>query len=191
MTSSALPCRERSRGRPPGSAERTPIFAVVAVLFVLWYLAAFSMNAPLVRDAFERERGQIYVRRTGGRNDGGKAAGGAGAASGGGRALRFDLRLSAQFAAQPRLSRLGHALRHRGRLRHRRHLRHRARHPDRAFAHAREEPAAVDHLFADGADPGDRADYHRRVRRASAFAACSRNRSSPRICAFSRSPSAW
>jgi NitT/TauT family transport system permease protein len=34
--------------------ERGPVVVVIAVLIVGWYLAAFFMNAPLVRDAFER-----------------------------------------------------------------------------------------------------------------------------------------
>jgi NitT/TauT family transport system permease protein len=40
--------------RPTWITNRGPIFVVVGILFVLWYLAAFLMNAPLVRDAFER-----------------------------------------------------------------------------------------------------------------------------------------
>jgi NitT/TauT family transport system permease protein len=53
MTSSVL-ALPRAAWRPAWITERAPIFAVVAVLFVLWYLAAFLMNAPQVRDAFER-----------------------------------------------------------------------------------------------------------------------------------------
>ena len=84
MTSSTVPL-PRANWRPTARVgEHAPIFAVVAVLFVLWYLAAFLMNAPLVRDAFERKETPIHVRRTGGRNDGGEAADRAGAASGGG-----------------------------------------------------------------------------------------------------------
>jgi NitT/TauT family transport system permease protein len=36
-------------------AERAPIAVVLAALLVIWYVAALVMNAPLVRDAFERE----------------------------------------------------------------------------------------------------------------------------------------
>ena len=58
-------------------------------------------------------------------------------------------------------------------------------------ARAGEKPAAVDHLLADGADPGAGADLHRGARRARAARACCRNRSSRPICASSRSRSAW
>jgi NitT/TauT family transport system permease protein len=34
--------------------EHAPVIVVVAILIVLWYLAAILMNATLVRDAFER-----------------------------------------------------------------------------------------------------------------------------------------
>jgi NitT/TauT family transport system permease protein len=54
MTSSAVALPQASWRPTTWISERTPILAVVAVLFVLWYLAAFFMNAPLVRDAFER-----------------------------------------------------------------------------------------------------------------------------------------
>jgi len=40
--------------RPAWITERAPVAIIVAVLLVLWYLAAIVMNAPLVRDAFER-----------------------------------------------------------------------------------------------------------------------------------------
>jgi len=53
MTSSAL-ALPRAAWRPAWISERTPIVVVLAVLLVVWYLAAFLMNAPLVRDAFER-----------------------------------------------------------------------------------------------------------------------------------------
>jgi NitT/TauT family transport system permease protein len=54
MTSSAIPLPQTNWRPAAWVGEHTPIFAVVSVLFVLWYLAAFFMNAPLVRDAFER-----------------------------------------------------------------------------------------------------------------------------------------
>jgi len=41
--------------RPTWITARVPVLVVVAILFVLWYLAAIVMNASLVRDAFERE----------------------------------------------------------------------------------------------------------------------------------------
>jgi NitT/TauT family transport system permease protein len=58
MTSSAAlasapPARPRT-----WIGERAPVLLVVAILLVLWYLAAVLMNAPLVRDAFEREETQ-------------------------------------------------------------------------------------------------------------------------------------
>ena len=56
---------------------------------------------------------------------------------------------------------------------------------------AGEEPAALDHLLADGADPGAGADLHRGARRDRACTACCRSRSSRPICRFFRSPSAW
>jgi NitT/TauT family transport system permease protein len=54
MTSSAL-ALPRPAWRPTWLTERAPILVVVSVVFVLWYLAAIVMNAPLVRDRFERE----------------------------------------------------------------------------------------------------------------------------------------
>jgi NitT/TauT family transport system permease protein len=53
MTSSALEL-PRSAWQPAWITDRAPVAVIVAVLLVLWYLAAFVMNAPLVRDAFER-----------------------------------------------------------------------------------------------------------------------------------------
>ncbi|HXW27353.1 MAG TPA: ABC transporter permease [Xanthobacteraceae bacterium] len=52
MTSSALAPAAWPRAFV---AERAPVLAVVSILIVLWYLAAIVMNAPLARDAFERE----------------------------------------------------------------------------------------------------------------------------------------
>jgi NitT/TauT family transport system permease protein len=57
MTSSAL-ALPRAAWRPTWLAERVPILVVVAILLVLWYLAAILMNAPLVRDQFERAETQ-------------------------------------------------------------------------------------------------------------------------------------
>jgi len=54
MTSSAL-VLPRPTWRQAWIAERTPVAAVVAILIVLWYLAAILMNAAQVRDAFERD----------------------------------------------------------------------------------------------------------------------------------------
>jgi NitT/TauT family transport system permease protein len=70
MTSSAL-----DRGLPPANtratprarwrrsfvADRGPVVVVVAALLVVWYVAALVMNAPLVRDAFEREETKFTV----------------------------------------------------------------------------------------------------------------------------------
>lgn len=55
MTSSAV-ILPRSNWKWPRTwfAERLPVLVVVAILVTLWYLAAILMNAPLVRDAFER-----------------------------------------------------------------------------------------------------------------------------------------
>ena len=53
MTSSAL-ALPQAAWRPTWITDRAPLFVVIGVLMVLWYLAAFLMNAPLVRDAFER-----------------------------------------------------------------------------------------------------------------------------------------
>src|ERR1700728_1455768 len=53
MTSSPL-ALPRPAWRPAFIAERIPVVIVVAILIVLWYLAAILMNAPQVRDAFER-----------------------------------------------------------------------------------------------------------------------------------------
>jgi len=54
MTSSAL-VLPRPAWRPAWVTELAPIVVVVGILLVLWYLAAILMNAPLVRDQFERE----------------------------------------------------------------------------------------------------------------------------------------
>jgi NitT/TauT family transport system permease protein len=53
MTSSAI-ALPRAAWRPAWMTEHAPIIVIVALLLVVWYLAAFLMNAPLVRDAFER-----------------------------------------------------------------------------------------------------------------------------------------
>jgi NitT/TauT family transport system permease protein len=53
MTSSAL-ALPRAAWRPAWATERAPVVVVTAILIVLWYLAAILMNAPQVRDAFER-----------------------------------------------------------------------------------------------------------------------------------------
>jgi NitT/TauT family transport system permease protein len=54
MTSStvALPA---SAWRPAWVTKYGPVVVVCAVLLVIWYLAAIVLNAPLVRDAFERQ----------------------------------------------------------------------------------------------------------------------------------------
>jgi NitT/TauT family transport system permease protein len=54
MTSSAV-VLPRAAWRPAWITERGPVVVVVVILIVLWYLAAILMNAPQVRDAFERE----------------------------------------------------------------------------------------------------------------------------------------
>ena len=54
MTTSALALPQPA-WRPAWITARAPILVVVSILFVLWYLAAMVMNAPLVRDQFERE----------------------------------------------------------------------------------------------------------------------------------------
>jgi NitT/TauT family transport system permease protein len=58
MTTSALPAAAPG-GAPSwlrdAVARRAPVAVVVAALLVVWYVAAILMNAPLVRDAFERE----------------------------------------------------------------------------------------------------------------------------------------
>lgn len=53
MTSSAL-ALPQAMPRSGWLAERMPLFVVVAILLVLWYLAAVLMNASLVRDGFRR-----------------------------------------------------------------------------------------------------------------------------------------
>jgi len=53
MTSNTL-FLPRAASLPTWMTERSPVLAIVAILIVLWYLAAILMNAPLVRDAFER-----------------------------------------------------------------------------------------------------------------------------------------
>jgi NitT/TauT family transport system permease protein len=63
MTSSAIPV---APSRAPAwlrdaIAQRAPVAVVVAALLVVWYVAAILMNAPLVRDAFEREETKYTV----------------------------------------------------------------------------------------------------------------------------------
>ncbi len=60
MTSSALVLPRAAR-RPAWIGERGPVLVIVAILIVLWYLAAILMNAPLVRDAFERNETKYTV----------------------------------------------------------------------------------------------------------------------------------
>jgi NitT/TauT family transport system permease protein len=55
MTNSTLTLRAVAWPRT-WLAERAPVLVIVAILFVLWYLAAILMNASLVRDAFERNQ---------------------------------------------------------------------------------------------------------------------------------------
>jgi NitT/TauT family transport system permease protein len=57
MTNSAVAV-PRVAWRPAWITERAPVALIVAILLVLWYLAAIVMNAPLVRDAFERNETQ-------------------------------------------------------------------------------------------------------------------------------------
>jgi NitT/TauT family transport system permease protein len=60
MTSSTL-VLPRPTWRPTWITERAPILVVLSILFVLWYLAAIAMNAPLVRDQFERDETKYTV----------------------------------------------------------------------------------------------------------------------------------
>jgi NitT/TauT family transport system permease protein len=52
---SSSPARRRSQSLPPWIADRAPVAVVLAVLIVIWYVAAITMNVSLVRDGFERE----------------------------------------------------------------------------------------------------------------------------------------
>jgi NitT/TauT family transport system permease protein len=60
MTTSAL-ALPQAAWRPAWITTRAPILVVVSILLVLWYLAAILMNAPLVRDQFEREEVKYTV----------------------------------------------------------------------------------------------------------------------------------
>jgi NitT/TauT family transport system permease protein len=64
MTSDTL-AAARARAGPPWLrrllAQRAPVVVVVAALLAVWYAAAILMNAPLVRDAFEREETRYTV----------------------------------------------------------------------------------------------------------------------------------
>jgi NitT/TauT family transport system permease protein len=60
MTTSAL-ALPQAAWRPAWITARAPILVVVSILLVLWYLAAILMNAPLVRDQFEREEVKYTV----------------------------------------------------------------------------------------------------------------------------------
>jgi NitT/TauT family transport system permease protein len=57
MTSSAVGLPQPLR-RSTLLAAYTPVAVIAALLVGLWYLAAVVMNAPLVRDAFERQETQ-------------------------------------------------------------------------------------------------------------------------------------
>jgi NitT/TauT family transport system permease protein len=52
---SSSPARRRLQSLPPWIADRAPVAVVLAVLIVIWYVAAIAMNVSLVRDGFERE----------------------------------------------------------------------------------------------------------------------------------------
>jgi NitT/TauT family transport system permease protein len=54
MTSSAA-ALPQAASRPAWVTKYGPVVAVCAILLVIWYLAAIALNAPLVRDAFERQ----------------------------------------------------------------------------------------------------------------------------------------
>jgi NitT/TauT family transport system permease protein len=54
MMSSALALPQAS-WRAAWITERGPVAVVILILLVLWYVAAILMNAPMVRDAFDRE----------------------------------------------------------------------------------------------------------------------------------------
>jgi NitT/TauT family transport system permease protein len=60
MTTSAL-ALPQAAWRPAWITARAPILVVVSILLLLWYLAAILMNAPLVRDQFEREEVKYTV----------------------------------------------------------------------------------------------------------------------------------
>ena len=60
MTSSTL-LLPQPAWRPAWITKQAPILVVVSILFVLWYLAAILMNAPLLRDQFEREETKYTV----------------------------------------------------------------------------------------------------------------------------------
>jgi NitT/TauT family transport system permease protein len=60
MTTSAL-ALPQAAWRPAWITAHAPILVVVSILLVLWYLAAILMNAPLVRDQFEREEVRYTV----------------------------------------------------------------------------------------------------------------------------------
>ena len=60
MTSSTL-VLPRPAWRPTWITKQAPILVVVSILSVLWYLAAILMNAPLIRDQFEREETKYTV----------------------------------------------------------------------------------------------------------------------------------
>ena len=54
MTSSAV-ALPQAASQPAWVTKYGPVVVVCAVLLVIWYLAAILLNAPLVRDAFERQ----------------------------------------------------------------------------------------------------------------------------------------
>jgi NitT/TauT family transport system permease protein len=60
MTSNTL-ALPRASSRPAWITERAPVVIIVSILIILWYLAALVMNAPLVRDGFERNEVKYSV----------------------------------------------------------------------------------------------------------------------------------
>ena len=167
MTSGTLHLRlrrDRLRVAVAGSPTAPRSLVIVLVLIVIWYVAAILMNMTLVRDAFEREETAYTLVRPHRRHPRCRAAAGARAApdrccssSTSCSAIRRIRRAASSITPGSRSRRPSSASRSA-------RVRHPARRADRACAHAGKEPAAVDHLLADGADPRGRADHHRGAR---------------------------
>ena len=139
---------------------------MVLALIAIWYIAAVAMNWSLVRDAFEREETPYTITDVlAGTMDAERPLlpaphqvvstfvdGVFGYPPLAPRSLVYHslVTLSATLLGFV----LGSAVRHRAGL------------DDRAQPRAGAQPAAMDHLLADGADPGAGADLHRGARRA-------------------------
>ena len=177
-------CAARGSGGRAGSPTARRSWSSCWSLIVVWYVAAVLMNVRWCATPSSASETAYSAHGPHRRHPRCRAA------AGGRRRTRSCCSSSISCSAIRRIRRAASSITAGSRSRrrfvgfvHRRRVRHPARRADRARARAGEEPDAVDHLLADGADPGRRADRHRRARRDRPARACCRRRSSRPICA--------